>query len=164
MDFSKFTDIELIQMYGELLGEMRAKNIIRSKNVAGDLGEYLVIEHYCTTKGLPKLQIAAPSTKNIDANGANNGERYSIKTITGTSTGAFYGIEKDADENMHPLFEHAVLVKLDDMYQPELILELDWDTFFRHKRWHSRIKAYILTLTKALIEDGKVIYRKKADS
>lgn len=159
MDFSKYSGTELVQMYGELLEQMRAKNIIRSKNVAGDLGEYLVVEYYSTTKGLPKLQFAPPSTKNIDAISVE-GDRYSIKTTTTNTTGAFYGLAKDASPNMRPMFEYVVIVKLDDKYQPELILELDWDAFFRHKHWHSRINAYNLLLTKALIADGRIIYQK----
>lgn len=159
MDFSKYSGTELVQMYGELIEQMRAKNIIRSKNVTGDLGEYLVIEHYTATKGLPKLQFAPPSTKNIDAISVD-GDRYSIKTITTNATGAFYGLAKDADSNMRPMFEYVVIVKLDDKYQPELILELDWDAFFHHKHWHSRINAYNLHLTKSLIKDGKIIYQK----
>lgn len=159
MDFSKYSGTELVQMYGELIEQMRAKNIIRSKNVTGDLGEYLVIEHYTATKGLPKLQFAPPSTKNIDAISVD-GDRYSIKTITTNATGAFYGLAKDADSNMRPMFEYVVIVKRDDKYQPELILELDWDAFFHHKHWHSRINAYNLHLTKSLIKDGKIIYQK----
>lgn len=159
MDFSKYSGTELVQMYGELLEQMRAKNIIRSKNVAGDLGEYLVVEHYTATKGLPKLQFAPPSTKNIDAISVD-GNRYSIKTTTTNTTGAFYGLEQDADPNMRPLFEYVVVVRLDNMYQPELILELDWDTFFQHKHWHSRINAYNLLITKSLINDARIIYQK----
>ena len=132
MDFSMYSGTELVRMYGELLVQMREKNIIRSKNVTGDLGEYLVIDHYTKTKGLPKLQFAPPSTKNIDAISVE-GDRYSIKTTTTNATGAFYGLAQDADSNMRPMFEYVVVVKLDDMYQPELILELDWDAFFRHK-------------------------------
>lgn len=36
------------------------------------------IDYYCKTRGLPKLQVAQPSTKNIDAISVN-GDRYSIK-------------------------------------------------------------------------------------
>ena len=105
MDFSKLSGIELIKVYGELLREMYAKNLIRSKNVTGDVGEYIVVNHYNKTKGLPKLQFAPPSTKNIDAISVN-GERYSIKCTTTNTTGAFYGIEKDVEySKIKPLFE-----------------------------------------------------------
>ncbi len=158
MDFSKYSGMELIQIYGELLSRMREERLIRSKNVAGDLGEYIVVDYYTRTKGLPKLQFAPPSTKNIDAISVN-GERYSIKCITTNTTGAFYGIEKDVDAgSIKPLFEYVVIIKLDECYRPKFILEIDWDTFFKHKHWHSRIGAYNLIVSNSLIQDGKLIF------
>lgn len=160
MDFSKYSGMELIRIYGELLSKMREDELIRSKNVTGDLGEYIVIDYYTKTKGLPKLQFAPPSTKNIDAISVN-GERYSIKCTTTNTTGAFYGINKDADiASIKPLFEYVVVIKLDKNYQPEFILELNWETFFKHKHWHSRIGAYNLVITNSLIADGKMVYKK----
>ena len=160
MDFSKYSGMELIRIYGELLSKMREDELIRSKNVTGDLGEYIVVDYYTKTKGLPKLQFAPPSTKNIDAISVN-GERYSIKCTTTNTTGAFYGINKDADiASIKPLFEYVVVIKLDKNYQPEFILELNWETFFKHKHWHSRIGAYNLVITNSLIVDGKMVYKK----
>lgn len=46
MDFSKYSGMELIRIYGELLSKMREDELIRSKNVTGDLGEYIVIDYY----------------------------------------------------------------------------------------------------------------------
>ena len=88
MDLSNQSGMELIQLYGKLLSEMRSRELIRTKNVTGDLGEYIVIDYYSKIKGLPKLQFAPPSTKNIDAISVN-GERYSIKCTTTNTTGAF---------------------------------------------------------------------------
>lgn len=160
MDFSNLSNVEIIKIYGELLSEMYDRNLIHSKNVTGDLGEYIVIDYYNKTKGLPKLQSAPPSTKNIDAISVN-GERYSIKCTTTNTTGAFFGIEKNVDySSTRPLFEYVVVIKLNDTYQAELILQIDWDCFFKHKHWHSRIGAYNLIITKALISDSKIIYQK----
>lgn len=50
MDFSKYSGMELIQIYGELLSQMREDKLIRSKNVTGDLGEYIVVDYYTKTK------------------------------------------------------------------------------------------------------------------
>ena len=72
---------------------------------------------------------------------------------------AFYGIEKDADiSSIKPLFEYVVIIKLNEFYQPDIIVELDWETFFKHKHWHSRVGAYNLLINNSLIEDGKLIY------
>lgn len=160
MDFSKYSGAELIEIYGELLEQMRKEHLIRSKNVTGDLGEYLVVDYYNRTKGLPKLQFAPPSTKNIDAISIM-GERYSIKCTTTNTTGTFWGIDRDATfEGTKPLFEYVVIIKLDELYHPQLILEIDWETFFKYKHWHSRVNAHNLVITNALIEAGTVRMRR----
>ena len=156
---STYSDSDLIHIYSELLQEMKARNIIRSKNVTGDLGEFIAIDYYRNTKGLPKLQFAPPSTKNIDAISVN-GDRYSIKTTTTHTTGAFYGIEKNANLNStKQAFEYLILVKLDDNFSTELILEIDWPTFFKYKHWHSRINAYNIIISNELIKESKIIYQ-----
>lgn len=158
MDFSSLSETELMEAYGSILHEMRAKNLIRTKNVTGDLGEYIVVDYYTKTKGLPKLQFAPPSTKNIDAI-STNGERYSIKCTTTNTTGTFWGLQKDAEFlETKPLFEYVVIIKLDKSYRMELMLELSWEAFFKHKRWHSRMGAYYLAISTALMEDSKVIF------
>ena len=50
MDFSQYSEMELIQIYGELLSKMRQDRLIRSKNVTGDLGEYIVVDYYSKNK------------------------------------------------------------------------------------------------------------------
>lgn len=161
LDFSKFDGKGLIELYGELLAEMRNRGLIRSKNVVGDLGEYIVIDHYTRTKGLPKLQFAPPSTKNIDAISVD-GDRYSIKCTTANTTGVFYGISKGAKfEDVKQVFEYLVIIQLDDKYRTELILEVDWKTFFEFKHWHSRMNAYNIIVTNKLIEASRVIYKKE---
>lgn len=160
MNLSNLSGIELIKLYSDVLSVMKEKKIIRSKNITGDLGEYIVIDYYTKTKGLPKLQLAPPSTKNIDAISVD-GERYSIKCITTNTTGVFHGIEKDAKYGeTKQLFEYVIIIKLDEDYQVELILELDWKTFFKHKYWHSRMNAHNLYITKSLLEDAKIIFQK----
>ena len=160
----RFKDLDnssLITSYGELLSEMRKRGIIRSKNFTGDLGEFIAIDYYSRTKGLPRLQFAPPSTKNIDAISVA-GDRYSIKTTTTHTTGVFYGLEKDASfKSTKQIFEYLIIVKLGDDYSTELILEADWPTFFKHKHWHSRMKAFNVVITNDLIKDSKIIFQKQ---
>jgi hypothetical protein len=72
--FSGLADKELIQAYSELLKELKRRKSIRTKNIIGELGEFLAIDFYNSTPGLPKLQAAPPGTKNIDAT-SRDGER-----------------------------------------------------------------------------------------
>ena len=54
---------DLIRQYSEAIKELKQRGVIKTKNVVGDLGEYLAIEYYCNTAGLPKLQAAPVNTK-----------------------------------------------------------------------------------------------------
>lgn len=158
MNLSKLTRSELIALYGDVIQELKKQKVIRSKNVVGDIGEYLAINYYCKTPGLPKLQFAPPSTENIDAISIK-GERYSIKSTTNNTTGVFYGLNPPkSDEPQRQLFEYAVIAVLNDSYQLTKIIELDWDTFLLHKKWHSRMNAWHLIISKKLLADAKIIF------
>lgn len=158
---SLYSSAELVKLYSLVLSEMKKQQIVRSKNITGDLGEFIAIDYYNKTKGLPRLQFAPPSTKNIDAISIN-GDRYSIKTTTTNTTGAFYGIEKDAAlEDIKQGFEFLIVVKLSEDFTPELIIESNWGTFLKHKHWHSRIRAHNIMLTHDFINDSKIIYKKQ---
>ena len=56
---------ELINLYSMTIKELKRRNIIRTNNVVGDLGEYLAIETYNNTPGLPKLSPAEPVKKSL---------------------------------------------------------------------------------------------------
>lgn len=161
VDFSKATDLNVISLYSQTIKELKRRDIIRTKNITGELGEYIAVEYYNSDTGLPNLQFAPPSTENIDAI-SRKGERYSIKTITNKgSTGVFYRLPpKDSDEVPVQKFEYAVIVKLNDDFELEGILELTWDEFLENKKWHSRMQAWNLSYTNKLINSVKNIYKK----
>lgn len=153
-------DSDLISLYSKTIKELKSREIIRTSNVIGDLGEYIAVDYYCSTPNLPKLQAAPIGTQNIDAISIN-GDRYSIKSTSTTTTGVFYGLN-DPNSSTQDIqkFEYVIIVKFDKDYQLEGIYELSWDTFIKHKRWHSRMNAWNLSLTKNLISDSKIIYQK----
>ena len=158
MDFEKLSDDELVQSYGSLLKELKRRGIIRSKNIVGDLGEYIAIRHYNTTPGLPKLQAAPPGTQNVDAL-SRTGDRYSIKSITGNVTGVFYGLPpKGSDETPEKKFEFVIIVVFNNDYTVKRIIELIWAQFLEFKRWHSRMNAWNVPINKEVLEKAKTIY------
>ena len=75
MDLSNLGINDMILLYGQVIDELKQRKIIRSKNVEGDIGEYLAIDYYTKTPGLPKLQAAPPITKIINPISVN-GERH----------------------------------------------------------------------------------------
>lgn len=160
MDIEKISTTEIIDLYSETIKELKLRKVIRTNNVIGDLGEYLAISYYNNTPSLPNLSPAPVGTENMDAI-SRKGDRYSIKSTSGISTGVFYGLEpKDSESPDEKKFEYVIICKFNDNYELELILEMDWNTFLANKKWHSRMKAWYISINKKLKEECKVIFQK----
>ncbi len=161
MELKEMTVFELIDLYSEVIKEMKKRGVLRTNNVVGEIGEFYVIEKYNSDKVLSALSCAPVGTKNINAVD-KNGERYSIKSTTGNVTGAVYGLQPPGSSTEDkPLFEYIVICKMDDNYDLEGIYQLTWEQFVKHKKWHKRINAWNLTLTAALKKDSVIIYEKE---
>lgn len=157
MDLSKFKDNEIIDIYSKTIKELKNRGIIRTKNVLGEIGEYLAIEHYNKTPGLPNLQKAPIGTENIDAI-SRQGQRYSIKSTSSNTTGVFYGLEpKDSLIKDTQKFEFIIICCFDDDVKLTSIYEITWDQFLVLKHWHSRMKAWNLVVTKDFVAKAKKI-------
>lgn len=161
MNLETLTHSEIIELYSKCIQELKKRNIIRTKNITGEIGEYIALDFYNNNPKLPNLQFAPPSTENIDAI-SRKGERYSIKTVTNHgSTGVFYGLPSQGSlEIPMQKFEHVIIVKLNDYFELECILELTWNDFLENKKWHSHMQAWNLTYSKKLKEKAKCIYEK----
>ena len=162
MNLEKFKNDELIKLYSNCIKELKNREIIRTKNITGELGEYIAVDFYNKTLNLTNLQFAPPSTENIDAI-SRKGERYSMKTITNNgSTGVFYGLPSiESDEVPIQKFEYVIIVKLNDNFELENILELTWKQFLENKKWHSRMNAWNLSYSKKLINLGNNLFIKE---
>ena len=162
IDLSKLETEEIVRLYSGAIKELKQRNIIRTNNVVGERGEYLAIEYYNKTAGLPKLMPAPIGTENIDAI-SRKGERYSIKSTSTTTTGVFYGLEDQGSRVLdEKQFEYVILCKFDSDYELQMILEMDWNTFLNNKKWHSRMKAWNLSLTKKLYQQCNVVYNRES--
>ncbi len=156
---SLLTNEELWLVYAETEKELKDRGLVRTRNIVGERGEFLAIENYNSIAGLPNLQAAPEGTQNVDAL-SRKGERYSIKTITepGNTTGVFYGIgERDDSITSEKKFEYVIIVQIFKNYRPKRILELTWEQFLKYKKWHSTMRAWNISITKALISEAKVI-------
>ena len=157
IDIKSLNDDQVINLYSDIIKELKARKIIRTKNVLGELGEYLAIQYYNNTPGLPKLQVAPVGTKNIDAI-SRDGDRYSIKATSSNMTGVFTGVDFDSDGlPLKQYFEYVIICRFDDDFQLLNIYQVDWKAFVKHKKWHSRMKSWNLLITKDLIADSIVI-------
>ncbi len=158
IDFTHLDNIQLIKSYPLLLKELRRKKVIRSKNIVGDIGEYLAIDYYNKTPGLPNLQPAPIGTQYVDAL-SRDGNRYTIKATTGKVTGVFYGLPPlGSEENPDRNFEFIIIVLFDSDYNLIRINEVTWNEFLNYKKWHSRMKAWNLPINKKLLNNTKTVF------
>ncbi|MEM1406765.1 MAG: hypothetical protein AAGG59_08325 [Bacteroidota bacterium] len=158
MNFNKLTNTELISAYSDIIQLLKERGVIRTKNLLGDLGEYLAIEHFNNTSGLVNLQAAPAGTQNIDAI-SRNGERYSIKSTSTNLTSAFHGLEPiNSTVSDSQKFEYVLIMQFGDNFQLNKIIQLTWNTFLKHKKWHKTLNAWNITVTNSLIEDSEVLF------
>ena len=165
MNLNELSTIELINTYSKIIEILKDRNVIRTKNFIGDIGEFLAVEYFNNNVNKSNLQFAPPGTKNIDAI-SRDGDRYSIKSTSSNLTGVFYGLA-DPDGNFEVsdkinikdvLFEHLIIVFLSHNYKLNKIIELDWRQFLKYKKWHSRMKAWNVGINNNLTNESKVIY------
>ena len=150
IDLTQLATDDLIYTYSAIIKELKAREVIRTNNVIGELGEYLAIKHYNDTPNLPNLSPAPVGTENIDAI-SRKGDRYSIKSTSKNVTGVFYGLQpKGSEQKDIQKFEYIIVCKFNEDYRLETILEMDWDTFIKNKRWHRRMNAWNLSITQKL--------------
>lgn len=122
-------DFKIMEMYGDLLDEMKNRNMIRTSNLVGDWGERLAIKYYNEDPMLPNLQAVRVGAKSVDAINMKN-ERYSIKAITTKTTGVFNGLNDDGSNlPQERLFEYVIIVLLNKNLSLKAIYELDWSNF-----------------------------------
>jgi hypothetical protein len=160
INYSGCSDDEVIAAYGTLLEEMQKRKIIKGKNVVGDLGERIALNHYNKTTGLTTLGKAPDGTKDFDAVG-KNGKRYSIKATSGQVTGSFFGLPAPtSQEVIHPKFDFVIIVKFDHVYRVQTIAEITWEQFSAFKKWLPRQNAYNLNVSGKLLAMAKILFPK----
>ena len=161
MDLNNINDDGLIKLYSDIIMELKKRNIIRTKNIIGDLGEYFAIQKYNENPGLPNLQAAPAGTQNVDAI-SRKGERYTIKSTSSKLTSVFYGLnDPSSTENERQIFEYVIIVIFNIDFELEKIIEIKWEQFLKLKRWHKTMRGWNISINKNLIEEGKIIYSKK---
>lgn len=154
-------DEEIWTLYAYLGLKLKERKLVRTRNIVGERGEFLAIKIYNETPDLTKLQAAPEGTQNVDAL-SRKGERYSIKTISelGNLTGVFYGCGEQNENDPEKKFEYVVVVVIDRYYKPKFVLELTWEQFLKFRRWHKTMRAWNLSLTKELVAEAKIVFKK----
>ena len=158
--------VKLISPSSEVMKELKKRNVLRTKNIVGELGEYYAVKFYNKvdtkiykiSKKLPNLTMAGETTKNVDAL-SRDGKIYSIKCVSSSNgtTGSFW--DPDSIRQNNKTFDYLIIVILDNEFQVDKILELSWDDFFENKKFNKRMNNFNISITKKLTEKYKVIYK-----
>jgi hypothetical protein len=163
-DFNKMiesaSDEEIWGIFATASRALKSRGLVRTKNIVGERGEFLAIKIFNSTPGLPNLQAAPEGTQNVDAL-SRKGDRYSIKTISqpGKTTGVFYGCgDNEGTASPDKKFEFVIIVLISNDFQLKSMCELTWEQFLKFRRWHTTMRAWNLSLTKALINEARIIY------
>ena len=153
-------DDEIWLFYATCGKELKIRNLVRTRNIVGERGEFLAIKTYNETTGAPNLQAAPEGTQNVDAL-SRKGERYSIKTISepGKLTGVFYGCGNEGDSTVpDKKFEYVIVVMIDADFKLIKMYEIDWEQFLKFRKWHKTMRAWNLSITQNFINAAKLIY------
>ena len=161
MDFKKLSVPELAKLLSpssEAFLELKDREVLRTRNIVGELGEYYAVDFYTNEPKLPNLSVVDPGVQNVDAL-SRDGKIYSIKTISSRrgTTGSFW--DPDSIRRNEEKFHYLLIVILDDAYALDMILELTWDDFFKHKKFNRRMNNFNISVTNRLIDSVKVVYR-----
>jgi hypothetical protein len=146
-NLSEFSDLELIDLYPSILQELKARGIIRTNNLVGELGEYLAASAYQKNPKLPNLQLNLKSTKNIDAT-SQKGERYAIKATSGSATGVFASLPLEDDGKIY--FEYLIVVCFNKDLTLNAIYELSWGQFINFRKMKPPENKWNLRITKSV--------------
>jgi len=152
IDFDGMTNTDLFSVRVQVEKEFKKRALKFDK---GDIGEAVAIDFFNKTPGLTKLQLAPKGTKNVDAI-SRDGERYSIKTVKdGGKTGTIY---PDTENKNKQLFEHLLLVQLDENYELRSVNQFSWKQFLKVRCWDKRMNAwYIPKSIKALKQSTTIL-------
>ena len=155
MDLKSLNDDELINLYPKLLYELKQRKIIRTNNLIGELGEFIAEKIYKKDPSLPILQLNLKSTKNIDAT-STKGERYAIKTTSGTGTGVFASLPALDDGIVY--FEYLIIVIFNKDYTLKEVYELTWKDFLKFRRIKPPENKWNLPITNEVKQKAKRLF------
>jgi len=120
---------QLLAMRAQLDDELRRRGVVRSSNIVGDYGEWIVCDLYGWTLADSQAQ------KSYDCTGAD-GTRYQVKTrrVTARNPSRQLGVIRSFD------FDYLVAVMLNEDYSLQEIWQFPVDLIQKYGRW-SEVQA-----------------------
>ena len=154
MDLTQITDSELVQLYPALLRELKTREIIRTRNLVGELGKFIVKQTFNRNNVTKNLFEAQNSQKNYSFTD-EYGHRYNLKTTSGSNTGVFHSVP--LDNEAAPSFEKLVILRFSKEYDAKVILMLDWEDFVKFRQIKRPEGKWYVQISPELIKKAQKI-------
>ena len=143
----------LLKLLSGVYQELRKSNMIRGKNIVGDLAEYYVLSYFNKNINLPNLTMETQSNRGYDLLDQESGKRYQVKGITQIRTSNFHLENSDDDLG----FDYIVIVKLDVDFLVEEMYLLDAKHFDKVKKQRGSSNTYYINFNKRFKDLAKKI-------
>jgi hypothetical protein len=145
----KLNEKELLQLYCDLMEELRNHKIIRSgNNPVSDYAEKIVAERL-------NLTLSTGSNKGYDAFDEKSKLKYQIKSrrLTRHNKSRQLGVIRNLNEN---LFDFLIAVIFDESLTPQEIWKIPNHLIAKYSRYSDHQHGNILVLTGKILEDKEV--------
>jgi hypothetical protein len=154
MNLSQLTDRELIDLYPALLDELKAREIVKTKNLVGESGEYFALKFYRENPDLPVLQRVPNSVKTISAVNPRNSYRYAIKVTSSKTTGVFHSVPTTDVTGSDHSFEYLLIVELSQALELRSIIEVPWAVFVKYRKIKKPENKWYISISDSLIAES----------
>lgn len=144
-----FSEKELLQLYCDLMEELRNRNIVRSSNnPVSDYAERLVAEQL-------KLTLAIGSNKGYDAIDVKSNLKYQIKSrrLTKHNNSRQLGVIRNLDQN---LFDYLIAVIFNESLEPQEIWKVPSSLISKYSKYSEHQHGHILILRGKILQDTAV--------
>ncbi len=143
-DFTNKSDAQMVALYGEVMGELRDRGVVRSgNNPIADMAETVVADHF-------GVEPEPPNQKSFDVR-TKDGKRIQVKALRRT---------KATRKNLSAIrsldFDSVAVVIFEiDMRLVEVVM-VPRSAVEDHMGWSNTWQAHRLTVTKKLLSDPRV--------
>ncbi len=151
IDFQSINDQDLLQLYCDLMEELRERKIVRtSNNPVADYAERVAVERL-------GLIHAEKEARGFDATDKNS-TKYQIKgrRITKHNNSRQLGVIRDLEEH---LFDHLIAVIFDEHLSLQEIWKIPHNFIKANSRYSEHQHGHIFIARLSLLEDNQEVER-----
>lgn len=140
MELQKLSEVELLQVHGQVLNVLKERNVIRSRNnPIGDYTEWLVCKNL-------NLTMQANSKASYDAEDAT-GIKYQIKGRCEEKKSVQFSVIRNLDNRG---FDYVIAVAFYSDYSIRFAVKISYELVPRFAKFRNHVNGHVLILTDSI--------------